>query len=238
MQVATRVLFASTMIGCLGGMLVAVVAWDLSGSGIDASRSHLPLMLGLLVLFLGNFAYYTGPIEHAGEETPAQTLLSLLGMIVMAGLPLVVLSARFAPWRYLAITVYGVLVVLKNHNLSHRLEGPAAQRLSRIWTRRAILQTALCFFAGLLYFILIDPAARTALFARLIDTRVIIFKPTYDRLVNLSFSVSFLLVVVAMFLVNHKDLQELKNTGGGDMRKLRPIPKNAIPPTGLHRPGG
>jgi hypothetical protein len=232
MQVATRVLFGFAMIVGLGGILGGALSIDLSQWGLEANWRHVPLLIGLLVLFLGNFAYYTGPIERAGEETPAQTLLSLVGMLVMAALPVVVLSAGLAPWRYLAIAVYGVLVVLKNRDLSHRLDAPDARRLSRIWTRRAMLQTALCFGAGLLYFILIHPAARSSLFQRVIEAPVLTFRPAFANLVNLSFNTAFLVIVAAMFVVNHKDLQELKSTGASGLGTLKPIPKNAIPPTG------
>ena len=232
MVILTRILFGLAVVGGLVGIVLGLVGPDLSPWRLEANWRHIFLLIGLVVLFLGNFAYYMGPIENAGPETPSQTLLSVVGMLVMAALPMIVLSADFAPWRYLAIAVYGVLVVAKNVNLSHRLDAPAAQRLSRLWTRRAILQTALCFSAGALYFALIEPGVRSWLFQRLVDAPVLAFKPAFANAVHLVFSVSFLAIVVAMYVMNQKDLDELKSAGTRSFRDLKLTPTNAMPPRG------
>jgi hypothetical protein len=214
---ANQALFNFTVVFMLIALIGALFGIDISQTGITVSptRPDLPLIGGLLLLFIGNYNYYVHIIRPK-EESPHEALVSLVGMLVMASLPLIVLWEPLRPWRYLAIAVYGALVVVKNHQLSKKYREGQDALIYRIWTRRALLQTGACFLIGIVFLQLTHPPYRDAWFHRILDAPVLVFKPTYGTLVNLTFNVMFLAAIVALYLLHHNDLIDLAKMKSDD----------------------
>ena len=206
---ANKALFTFAIIFTVVALVGSLFHIQISQGGIQVkpTLADAPLLVAMLILFVGNFNFYSKIIEPQGELA-LSALLSLFGMIVMALLPAVVLIERLLPWRYIAVTVYFVLVVLKNVDLSHHFSR-ADTRLFRIWRRRAAVHALLAFGSGVLFFCLTTLSSRRWIFARIIECPNLSFKPVYQDAVNWIFDLLFLLVVLVLFLVHHKDLNDL-----------------------------
>jgi hypothetical protein len=187
----------------------------LNGIDLKLNRSDIPFLIGLLIVFIGNFNFYKKLIETKGEPAAA-ALLSLFGMLVMTALPIVVLVEKLLQFRYLALALYALLVTTKNFELSKRFSSGDISRVFRIWRRRASLHSAVTIVAGVLFWRLINNDGRHWLFSKIIDCPNLSFKPVYDTAVNLTFNCTFLLSVVALFVLHHKDLEDL------DLARARP----------------
>jgi hypothetical protein len=210
---ANQTLFglAVTVLGV--AIIGSIVQGKMTLNGIDLKLSHsdIPLLLGLLVVFIGNFGFYKRLIEPEGEP-PAAALLSLGGMLVMAALPIIILVERMLQFRYLMLALYAILIAIKNVELSSRFSSGDINLVFRIWKRRASLHAVTALFAGGLFWCLIDTRGRLWLFSKIIDCPNLSFKPAYGFGVNMVFNCALLLSVGILFVLHHKDLADLDLT--------------------------
>ena len=117
----------------LVGCFTKTVTW--SGVAINSSYSDLPLLVGFLVIFCGNFDFYKRVIEPRGESAGA-ALYSLFGMLAMASLPLLMLSPKLLPVRYFFLLVFISLVKIKTDRLRRRFDRQALGDTFRALRRR------------------------------------------------------------------------------------------------------
>jgi hypothetical protein len=227
MENATKALFTFAIVTTFIASLASLFGWQITQLGIVLQpwRTDSPLLFGLLLLFVGNFHYYTKIIEPAGE-TPEQTVLTLVGMVMMAALPIILVLEHLTPLRFFALTVYGALVVAKNYNLTSRFTAHDPL-IYRIWTRRAILQTAICFGGAILFYVLMEPRFRPWLFDRFVDVSSRSFKPALGEIINLTFNLSFALVMLILYILHQKDLSDTKAVAVGNLPDLSPL-KNEV----------
>lgn len=215
MSIVNRALFTFAIVLIVLEVVGATFGIQIIYSGfvVQPRRTDLPLLLGLLILFVGNFNYYVRLIEPVGEP-PGAALLSIGGMVTMAILPLVMLFEDFKPWRYLALTGYGLLVVSKNAQLLRRFDRGESRLIFRVWTRRAVVQTLVGVACGVGYYALIDRRSRQWVFQQLVVSSNISFTPRYDDIVNFVFNLGFLVGILTLYLLHHKDLNDLSKTSG------------------------
>jgi hypothetical protein len=211
MSSANEALFklAITILGI--ALLGSFLHHKVSLNGIDLTPriSDIPLLLGLLVIFIGNFNYYKALIEPHGES-PQGALLSLGGMLVMALLPIVILVDTLLPWRFFVIGLYALLATVKNFELSRRFATHETAVVFRIWRRRAGSYFLAAIVFGCVFFCLTNIGSRRRLFDRIIDCPNLSFKPAYEWVVNVIFNLTFLLSVLVLFILHHRDLEDLR----------------------------
>jgi hypothetical protein len=197
---------------------VGLLLYDLLGSflghqlvqgiPIEPSLADIPLILGLLVLFRGNFNYYKKIIEPFGEPS-GQGLFSLVGMLCMFSLPVVLFVRNLIPFRFLIMAAYGILIVVKNWQLKRRFRSCPLGAHFKTWIRRAIAQTGAGVACGFLFYVLVAPNPRDWLFHLLIETPTLSFKSNYLSYVKLPFNIIFLMMCILLYLFEPLPLDEL-----------------------------
>lgn len=210
-NVALRTLFGIAVGIVTLGILAAVTGQRIvyAGLSIQGTLIDIPLLIGLLVLFYGHYDYYARILEPLGES-PGATLFSLFGIVAMVAVPVVLAVETLKPARYLVLTAYGVLVAAKNYSLQRRFRTAPDSASFRVWTRRAVAQTAIGLLAGVVFYALMDVQWRTWIFGRLIECAAAEFRPTYEPMINLAFNSCFLVMVGWRFITRHSDLDALR----------------------------
>lgn len=210
-DIAVRTLFGLAVGIVALGILAALTRQRLvyANLSVQGTLSDLPLLIGLMILFYGNYNYYARIIEPLGEG-PGAALFSLFGMVVMVALPVVLAVEALKPMRYFVLTAYGALIAAKNYGLRRRFRDVETAALFRAWSRRAVAQTAIGLAAGAIFYVLMDIRWRAWAFNQLIECADAKFRPSYEPTINLAFNIGFLLMIGWRFITGQRDLDSLE----------------------------
>jgi hypothetical protein len=164
-----------------------------AGLQFTPALSDLPLLLGLLILFCGNFNFYKRIIEPRGES-PGAALFSLIGMLSMASLPLLMLFQPLFRFRYLILAIYVCLVTLKNEQLRRRFASETLKCQFRIWRWRATIHLIICIVSGCFFYFMVR------------------HDPHWKYIVSLVFNSVFAVIVIARFIQDQDEVDRIATT--------------------------
>jgi hypothetical protein len=208
-SIANNVLFGLA-ITLLGYDFVSTIVHHelIQGFKVDPTFADIPLILALGVVFTSNFDFYRRIVSPA-EETPMSSLFSLFGMLLMMSLPIVLFWTAVLEYRYLFLTAYGFVVVLKNWQLQRRFQKSELGRLFALWKIRALLQTFAGLIGGACFYVLMDPRRQEWFFSRLIVGKPIVFTPNYPVYVTAFFNGAFCVMCIWLFRVGGAELNKV-----------------------------
>jgi len=197
--ITLSLLLLGAVVCTFGGLRVLRI----SASGFDVQIHSVDILfiLALLVVYVNAFTFYKKIICEIGES-PNDSLVSLLGMLVMFAMAVVLFFERTFQYRFLILAMFAFAVFQKNIRLRRSLASSALGVRFAKWSRQARYSTIIAVVAAILFLAMFDPRLNQTWLPIFVDGHDVHFTQAYYEYAPAAFYVFFVLHSFKLYLTD------------------------------------
>jgi hypothetical protein len=197
--------FSLSLLG-LGAVVCAfggrrTVHFAASGFDVEIHSVDILFVIALIVIYINAFTYYKKVLCEVGESAN-DSLVSLLGMLVMFAMAVVLFFNRMFQYRFLILALFSFAVLQKNNRLRKSLAYCALGARFLKWYRQARYSTILAVVAAVLFLMMFDPRINHLWLPAFIDGNDVHFTQEYYDYAPGAFYLFFVLHACKLFLTD------------------------------------